>query len=52
MFFEASDGTYGYRRIHADLAEAGTHCSPELVRRLMAEHKRLFGLSVGVGLAG
>lgn len=39
MFFEASDGTYGYRRIHADLAEAGTHCSPELVRRLMAEHK-------------
>lgn len=34
-FFEASDGTYGYRRIHADLVEAGTECSPELVRQVM-----------------
>lgn len=34
-FFEASDGTYGYRRIHADLAEEGTECSPELVRQIM-----------------
>ncbi len=35
VFFEASDGTYGYRRIHADLADEGTQCSPELVRQIM-----------------
>ncbi len=34
-FFEASDGTYGYRRIHADLVCEGTECSPELVRQIM-----------------
>ena len=34
-FFEASDGTYGYRRVHADLADEGTTCSPELVRHIM-----------------
>jgi len=34
-FFEASDGTYGYRRIHADLLDEGTECSPELVRQIM-----------------
>lgn len=34
-FFAASDATYGYRRIHADLADAGTECSPELVRQIM-----------------
>jgi putative transposase len=34
-FFQASDGTYGYRRIHADLVEEGTECSPELVRQIM-----------------
>jgi putative transposase len=34
-FFQASDGTYGYRRIHADLVEEGTGCSPELVRQIM-----------------
>lgn len=34
-FFDASDGTYGYRRIHADLACEGTECSPELVRQIM-----------------
>ena len=34
-FFEASDGTYGYRRVHADLAGEGTECSPELVRQIM-----------------
>lgn len=34
-FFAASDGTYGYRRIHADLADEGTECSPELVRQIM-----------------
>lgn len=36
-FFEQSDGTYGYRRIHADLAEEGTECSPELVRQIMRQ---------------
>ena len=35
-FFDASHGTYGYRRVHADLVEDGTPCSPELVRSLMA----------------
>ncbi|MEO7018065.1 MAG: IS3 family transposase [Leifsonia sp.] len=36
-FFSASDGTYGYRRVHADLADEGTECSPELVRQIMRE---------------
>ena len=36
-FFTASDGTYGYRRIHADLRDAGTECSPELVRQIMRQ---------------
>ena len=36
-FFEASDGTYGYRRIHADLVEEDTECSPELVRQIMRD---------------
>ena len=36
-WFRASDGTYGYRRIHADLADEGVVCSPELVRRIMRE---------------
>jgi len=36
-FFEDSDGTYGYRRIHADLADEGTECSPELVRHIMRD---------------
>lgn len=34
-FFAATGGTYGYRRIHADLADEGTECSPELVRQIM-----------------
>lgn len=34
-FFEASHGTYGYRRIHVDLDEENTECSPELVRQIM-----------------
>lgn len=34
-FFTASNGTYGYRRIHADLADEGTRCSSELVRQIM-----------------
>lgn len=33
--FDASHGTYGYRRIHAQLARAGEQVGPELVRRLM-----------------
>jgi putative transposase len=36
-FFDASDGTYGYRRVHADLADHGVNCGPELVRALMRE---------------
>jgi putative transposase len=36
-FFEASDGTYGYRRIHADLADHGVTCGPELVRALLRQ---------------
>jgi putative transposase len=32
-FFTASDGTQGYGRIHADLADEGTECSPELLER-------------------
>ena len=36
-FFTASDGTYGYRRIHADLAAQGVECSPELVRQIMRQ---------------
>jgi len=36
-FFDASDGTYGYRRIHADLADAGVPAGPELVRDIMRE---------------
>jgi putative transposase len=35
--FEESDGTYGHRRVHADLAEWGVPCGPELVRALMRE---------------
>jgi transposase InsO family protein len=34
-FFTESDGPYGYRRIHADLAAENTKCSPELVRHIM-----------------
>jgi putative transposase len=35
--FEDSDGTYGYRRIAAQLARSGIAAGPELVRRLMRE---------------
>jgi transposase InsO family protein len=35
--FDASDGTYGYRRIHAQLVRGGEHLGPELVRRLMRQ---------------
>jgi putative transposase len=35
--FNDSDGTYGYRRVHAALARQGERCSPELVRALMRQ---------------
>jgi putative transposase len=34
-YFGESDGTYGYRRIHADLTAEQTQCSSELVRQIM-----------------
>lgn len=40
QIFEASDGTYGYRRVHAELARQNVAAGLELVRRLM----RLAGL--------
>jgi transposase InsO family protein len=35
--FDESDGTYGYRRVHAEMVRCGELLSPELVRRLMRE---------------
>jgi putative transposase len=35
--FDESDETYGYRRIHADLAAWGVPTGPELVRSIMRE---------------
>lgn len=35
--FEDSDGTYGYRRVHAQLHRWGVKVGPELVRQLMRE---------------
>lgn len=35
--FTASDETYGYRRVHAQLLRQGVACSPELVRHIMRE---------------
>jgi hypothetical protein len=35
--FDDSDGTYGHRRIHADLAGWGVPCGRELVRSVMRE---------------
>lgn len=35
--FELSEGTYGYRRVHAQLARNGVRASPELVRFLMRD---------------
>jgi transposase InsO family protein len=35
--FDISDGTYGYRRVHADLADWGVPAGLELVRSLMRE---------------
>lgn len=36
-YLEASDQTYGYRRIHADLVEEGLGCSPGLVRHIIRD---------------
>ena len=33
--FDESDGTYGYRRVHAALARQGQGCGPELVRDIV-----------------
>jgi putative transposase len=35
--FDESNETYGYRRLHADLAAWGVPCGPELVRSVMRE---------------
>lgn len=35
--FHASDGTYGYRRIHAELHRRRRPCDPETVRSIMRE---------------
>jgi putative transposase len=35
--FDESDGTYGYRRVHAEMVRCGEQVSPELVRSLMRE---------------
>ena len=35
--FEASDETYGHRRVHAQLRRQGEECSDELVRSIMRE---------------
>jgi putative transposase len=35
--FEASDGTYGYRRIHADLARRGVFADDETIRQVMRD---------------
>lgn len=39
VFFGLSQGTYGYRRIHADLRAVDMECSPELVRSIMREEE-------------
>ena len=35
--FDDSDQTYGYRRVHAQLARLDVQCGPELVRHLMRQ---------------
>jgi putative transposase len=35
--FQASDATYGYRRVHAELRAGLVQCSPELVRAVMRD---------------
>lgn len=40
-FFDDSEQTYGYRRVHADLVAEGTPVSLELVRQIMAEEQMI-----------
>jgi transposase InsO family protein len=35
--FENSDGTYGYRRVHADLARCGQYADDETIRQIMRD---------------
>ena len=35
--FDGSDGTYGYRRVHAELRAGRVPCGPELVRSVMRD---------------
>lgn len=35
--FDRSDGTYGYRRVHADLARRGEHADDETIRQVMRD---------------
>ena len=35
--FDDNDETYGYRRVHAELARQGEQATSELVRRLMRD---------------
>ena len=35
-FFDESEQTYGYRRIHAELARSGVKVSLDMVRKIMA----------------
>ncbi|GAA2046189.1 IS3 family transposase [Yaniella flava] len=41
FYFDDSDQTYGYRRVHADLVAEGTDASPELVRQIMTEEQMI-----------
>ncbi|RLP05841.1 Uncharacterised protein [Propionibacterium australiense] len=35
-FFDESEQTYGYRRIHAELTQSGIRVSRDMVRKIMA----------------
>lgn len=41
FYFDDSDQTYRYRRVHADLIAEGTQASPELVRQIMVEENMI-----------
>ena len=38
LVFEHSEGTYGYRRVHAELARRGIEADDDTVRQIMREH--------------
>ncbi|WP_420716629.1 IS3 family transposase [Streptomyces sp. H27-H1] len=50
--FEDSDGTYGYRRVHADLAAWSVACGPELVREACQPRPWRHSLTENDGQAG